>query len=169
MAAKNNLTIAEGRVAALYYVVKDPEGRELDSNKTRGHKPLVLLFGAGNVVKGLEKLIEGKRKNDFVSGEVAPADAYGERSDALVETLDRSTIPVEAELVTGMLLSGTDRNGKPRTAVVTAIEGDQVTLDSNHPMAGKTLTFEVTIAGVREATAEELEHGHVHGPGGHKH
>ena len=169
MTTKRELTAGPGRVVAVYYKAFDPDGRELDTSDRLGHRPLVFLFGAGNVLPGLEALVEGKRKDDFVDGVVAPEQAYGVRRDELVEVVERDKIPLQSELAAGMRLDGVDGQGRRASALITAIEGSRVTLDRNHPLAGVPIRFEVTLAGVREARPEELEHGHPHGPGGHHH
>jgi FKBP-type peptidyl-prolyl cis-trans isomerase SlyD len=169
MTPKPELTAGPGRVVAVFYKAFDPQGRELDSSARLGHRPLVFLWGAGNVLPGLEKLVEGKRKDDFVSGVVEPEDAYGMRRPELVEVVERDRIPVQSELAAGMRLDGVDAQGRRASALITAVEGSRVTVDRNHPMAGVPIRFEVTLAGVREARPEEVQHGHPHGPGGHHH
>jgi FKBP-type peptidyl-prolyl cis-trans isomerase SlyD len=169
MSPSRDLPVGPGHVVAVFFKAFDSEGRLLDSSDRMGHKPLVFLFGAGNVMPGLEKLLEGKRKDDYVVGTVAPADAYGEHDPARVEVVEREKIPLEGELAAGMRLDGRDPQGRRVSALITAVEEGRVTLDRNHPMAGRPIRFEVTVAGVRAATQEERDHGHPHGPGGHKH
>jgi len=169
MSTKQELTVGPQRVVAVFYKVFDEKGRELDSSARLGHKPLTFLFGAGNVMRGIEKALEGKRKDEFVSGTIPAEDAYGLRRPELVETVARARLPVEGELAVGMQLGGVDPQGRRFAARVTAVEGDQITLDRNHPLADQPVRFEVTVAGVRAATSEELTHGHPHGPGGHHH
>lgn len=169
MGPSRDLPVAAGRVVAVYFKALDEQGRVLDSSERLGHKPLVFLFGSPSVLPGLQKLLEGKRKDDFVSGVVAPEDAYGVHTPKLVEVLRRDRIPVQGELKPGTRLEGYDPQGRRMSALITAVEGDQVTIDRNHPLAGRSIRFELTVVGVREATSEELEHGHPHGPGGHRH
>lgn len=169
MSAAHGLTAGPGRVVAVFFKALDEQGRLLDSSERLGHKPLVFLFGANNVLPGLEKLLEGKKKDDFVSGLVEPQDAYGVRRDALIEVVRRDRIPLQGELKAGMRLDGFDPGGRRISALIAKVEGDQVTVDRNHPLAGQSIRFEATVAGVRPATKEELEHSHVHGAGGHAH
>jgi FKBP-type peptidyl-prolyl cis-trans isomerase SlyD len=169
MNAASELTVGPGRVVAIFFKALDEHGRVLDSSERLGHKPLVFLYGANSVLPGLEKLLEGKKKDDFVSGLVAPEDAYGVRRDALVEVVKRDRIPVQGELKAGMRLDGYDPGGRRVSALIAKVEGNEVTIDRNHPLAGTSIRFEATVAGVRPATKEELEHSHVHGPGGHAH
>jgi FKBP-type peptidyl-prolyl cis-trans isomerase SlyD len=169
MSQNKDLTVGPERVVAIFYRALDEQGVEIDSSARLGHKPLVFLYGAGNVMRGLEKMLDGKRKDDFVAGLVQPADAYGVRRAELVEIVLRSNIAIDKELSVGMQLGGTDPQGRRFAARIAAVDGDKVTLDRNHPLADKPIRFEVTVAGVRPATAEELAHGHPHGPGGHGH
>lgn len=169
MSTSKDLAVGPERVVAVFYKIFDEQGGELDSSARLGHKPLTFLYGAGNVMRGLEKALDGKRKDDFVSGTIAPEDAYGRRRPELVETVARAKLPIQGELAVGMQLGGVDPQGRRFAARVTAIEGDQVTLDRNHPLADRSIRFELTVAGVRPATSEEIAHGHPHGPGGHHH
>jgi FKBP-type peptidyl-prolyl cis-trans isomerase SlyD len=169
MSPSRDLTVGPGRVVGVYFKAYDDQGQLLDSSDRLGHRPLVFLFGAGNVMPGLEELLEGRRKNDFVEGTLAPAQAYGEHQSKWIETVEREKIPVQGELAVGMRLDGFDPSGRRVSALVTRIEEGRVTLDRNHPMAGRSIRFEATVAGVREATPEEIEHGHPHGLGGHQH
>jgi FKBP-type peptidyl-prolyl cis-trans isomerase SlyD len=169
MTQARDLTVGPGRVVSIFFKVLDEQGRVLDSSDRLGHKPLVFLCGANNVLPGLEKLLEGKRKDDFVSGVIAPEDAYGARHEKLVETVRRDRIPVQGDLRAGMRLDGYDPNGRRISALIAGVDGDEVTIDRNHPLAGQSIRFEATVASVRAATKEELEHSHVHGPGGHAH
>lgn len=169
MTSPKELTVGPERVVAVFYKLFDDAGNLLDSSARMGHKPLSFLFGAGNVLRGLEKALEGKKKDDFVEVNVTPEDGYGVRREEMVATVQRNQLQVQGDLQVGMQLGGVDPQGRRFAAMITAIEGDQVTIDRNHPLADKTLRFEVTVAGVRAATPEELAHGHPHGPGGHQH
>ena len=169
MSSPSDMVFGPGRVIGIYYTVRDAKGRLVDSSAQHGSRPMAVLAQAGNVVPGLERGLVGKKKNERFDLQVAAEDAFGLPKPELIETIARDALPVEGELRTGMRLSGRDRQGRPLQAMVTAVAGDQVTLDRNHPLAGQSLSFEVTVVGVREATAEEKAHGHAHGPGGHTH
>jgi FKBP-type peptidyl-prolyl cis-trans isomerase SlyD len=162
------LAVADGRVVAIYYTLRDESGKVLDTNR-QGGKPLVYLQGAGHVVAGLERALAGKLKDDFVSVEVPPEDGYGAPKPELFQELDRGAFPPDLDLAPGRRLAATGPDGRRAVVTVAKVEGDAITIDRNHPLAGRTLHYEVTIAGVREATEVEREHGHVHGPGGHDH
>ncbi|MBV8806827.1 MAG: peptidylprolyl isomerase [Sinobacteraceae bacterium] len=151
-------------VVTFNYTLKDDDGTVIDSSSP--DEPLAYLHGHGNLVPGLERELEGKAAPDKLSVKVAPADGYGEYSRELIQKVPRRALKGIAKITVGMRLQAQTEQG-PRPVTVTAVTGDMITLDGNHPLAGKNLNFDIEILDVREATAEELEHGHVHGPGGH--
>jgi FKBP-type peptidyl-prolyl cis-trans isomerase SlyD len=158
--------IAADRVVLIHYTLKDDDGAVIDSSE--GAEPLAYIQGHGNLVAGLEKALEGKQGGDAVSVSVPPADGYGKRDAALVQRVPKRSMQGSGEIRKGMQFQARTDEGM-RVFTVTAVAGDMVTLDGNHPLADKTLNFDVQIVSVREATNEELEHGHVHGAGGHHH
>lgn len=162
------MTITQNKVVSMHYTLKDEQGNVLDSSE--GRDPLAYIQGIGNIIPGLESQLEGKAKGDKVNAVVEPKDGYGERSDEMLHKVPLSGFQSEGDesLTAGMQVQ-VETNQGPTVAMVAAVEGDEVTLDMNHPLAGVTLTFDVEIMDVREAEAEELDHGHVHGPGGHQH
>lgn len=168
MAPQNEQLIADGKVVALYYTLKDDAGEVLDTNR-KGGRPLAYLHGMRQLVPGLEKALAGKKKDDALQVAVPPEEAYGPRDESRMEKILRKALPDGTDVRPGMSLGGYDPNGRPMSARILAVEGDEITIDRNHPLAGKTLHFDVLVVGVRDATAEEKAHGHVHGPGGHKH
>jgi FKBP-type peptidyl-prolyl cis-trans isomerase SlyD len=153
-------------VVTIGYTLKDDAGLVLDSSE--GGDPLTYLQGGGNIVPGLERALEGKGAGDRLSVTLSPDDGYGARDESLKTTIparqlqvqDRSQVKV-GERYRAWLADGA------HVVLVTAIDGDQVSVDGNHPLAGMALHFDVTVVEVRKATAQELSHGHVHGPGGH--
>jgi FKBP-type peptidyl-prolyl cis-trans isomerase SlyD len=151
------------RAVTFHYSLRDDDGTVLDSSE--GQEPLTYLHGEGNVVPGLEKALQGKQAGDEVKATVSPEEGYGQRDDSNIRNVPRRRLP-EGKIQPGMRMR-LDTEGGPISALVTAVKGDYVTIDGNHPLAGMTLHFDVKIVSVRDATAEELEHGHVHGPGGH--
>jgi FKBP-type peptidyl-prolyl cis-trans isomerase SlyD len=151
------------RAVTFHYSLRDDEGTVLDSSE--GSEPLTYLHGEGNIVPGLEKALLGKQAGDEVKATVSPEEGYGQRDDGNIRNVPRRRLP-EGKIEPGMRLRLQTEEGQI-SALVTAVRGDYVTIDGNHPLAGMTLHFDVKIVEVREATAEELEHGHVHGPGGH--
>ena len=160
------MTVAKNTVPAIEYTVSFAGGEVLESSK--GEAPLEYLHGAGDLVPGLEAALEGKQSGDEVSTDVPPGMAYGERDDSLRRAVARSELASLGELEAGMRFEAETSSGT-EIQIVVSVDGDEVTVDGNHPLAGRTLHFDVEIVGVREATEEEIAHGHVHGPGGHHH
>ncbi|MFZ5654791.1 MAG: FKBP-type peptidyl-prolyl cis-trans isomerase [Pseudomonadota bacterium] len=156
------MTIAANSVVAIHYLLTDERGVTLDASAP--DQPLVYLHGAGNLIPALERELTGRGAGEHFTAVIPPREAYGERVEELVQEVPRNLFREDQDVAVGMRFSGSTPQG-PISVVVTGIEGDRVTLDGNHPLAGKTLHFEVTIAAVRAATEEELRHGHLHGPG----
>ena len=160
------MKIAQEKVVSIHYTLKNAEGSVLDSSS--GSDPLAYLHGAGNIIPGLESALEGKEAGEKLAVTVEPGQGYGDRDERLVQDVPRAAFKDVQELAPGMQFQAQGPQGT-RLVVVTQVAEETVTVDANHPLAGQTLHFEVEVAEVRDATAEELEHGHVHGPGGHHH
>jgi FKBP-type peptidyl-prolyl cis-trans isomerase SlyD len=158
--------IEKNRVVQLHYTLRDDQGTVIDASGGRG--PLTYLHGKGNLIVGLEQALAGKAAGDKLDVTVAPDQGYGPRDDRLVQILPRSKFEEVAELQPGMQVRASGPQGT-RLVTVIKVERDFVTIDGNHPLAGRTLHFSVEIADVRKATHEEVSHGHAHGPGGHHH
>jgi len=158
--------IAADKVVLIHYTLKDDSGAVLDSSA--GGEPLAYIQGHGNLVPGLEKALEGKQGGTNLTVTLAPADGYGIREEKLVQRVPRRSLQGAGEIKKGMQFQARADDGM-RVFTVTGIAGDMVMLDGNHPLADQTLHFDVEVVSVREATTEELEHGHVHGAGGHHH
>ncbi|MCC5856407.1 MAG: peptidylprolyl isomerase [Idiomarina sp.] len=158
-------TISQDKAVTIHYAVKNPDGVTLDQSSEE--RPLAFIFGRGMLIPGLEKALEGKSAGDELNTVVPAAEAYGERHDGLIQTVPKQLFG-EQEVTPGMQFRASTDNGDQSVVVVEVTDTD-VTVDGNHPLAGLDLTFDVTVIEVREATAEELDHGHVHGPGGHEH
>jgi FKBP-type peptidyl-prolyl cis-trans isomerase SlyD len=146
--------------------LKGDDGAVIDSSA--GAEPLAYIQGHGNLVVGLEKALEGRKDGDTLAVSVAPADGYGIHNADLIQRVPKRSMQGSGEIKKGMQFQAQTDDGV-RVFTVTAVVGDMVTLDGNHPLADKTLHFDVQVVSVREATTEELEHGHVHGAGGHHH
>jgi FKBP-type peptidyl-prolyl cis-trans isomerase SlyD len=159
------MNVAQNAVVLIHYKLTNDAGETLDES---GDQPLAYLHGNGNIIPGLENALEGKKAGDKLSVKIPPEDAYGEHDKSLVQRIPRRALKNIPNIRVGMQLQAHTEHG-PRTITITQIVGDMVTVDGNHPLAGQNLNFEVEIADVREATEEELSHGHVHGPGGHDH
>jgi len=161
------MKIASNKVATLHYTLKDDKGALIESSV--GNEPLTYIHGIGNLIPGLEDKLEGKQAGDKLSVVVKPEDAYGERDEELIEEVERAEFDDGEELEVGKEFQYDDEDGNVFHVRVVKIDEKTVTIDGNHPLAGQTLAFEVEVLGVRDASAEELEHGHVHGPEGHHH
>jgi len=160
------MSITRDQVVSIHYTLRDDAGAVIDASAAG--EPLAYLHGHGNLIPGLERELTGRSAGERLAVKIAPADAYGEYDPQLVQRVPRRALRGVAEVRVGTQLHAQTAAG-PRAVTVTQLVGDMVTLDANHPLAGKSLHFEVEIAAVRAATAEELAHGHVHGPGGHAH
>ncbi|MBX9914174.1 MAG: peptidylprolyl isomerase [Pseudomonadaceae bacterium] len=161
------MLIAANKAVSIDYTLTNDAGEVIDSSA--GGAPLAYLQGAGNIIVGLEKALEGKQAGDELTVSVEPQDAYGEYSAELVATLGRDMFEGVEEMEVGMQFHASAPDGGMQIVTVRALEGDDVIVDGNHPLAGQRLTFAVKIVSVRDASAEELAHGHIHGEGGHHH
>lgn len=160
------MKVGDGSVVSFHYKLTDRDGQTIDSSE--GEEPLTYLHGHENIITGLEYALEGREPGDKFQVEVTPEGGYGERNDELIETVDRSNFEVPGKLEPGMQFRAQFAGGE-RIVTVQDIEGDTVTVDGNHPLAGQTLVFDVEVTEVREATQEEISHGHVHSHGAHGH
>jgi FKBP-type peptidyl-prolyl cis-trans isomerase SlyD len=158
------LAIKKDSVVSFQYTLKDDAGEIIDSSEPS--EPLAYLHGHGNLVPGLERELEGKNAGDKLNVRISPTDGYGEYSKDLVQKVPRRSLKGIAKITVGMRLHAQTAQGQ-RAVTVTNVIGDMVTIDANHPLAGKNLNFDIDISDVREPTEDELAHGHVHGPGGH--
>ena len=160
------MRIAKDTVVAIDYKLTDDDGQVLDSSEAG--QPLSYLHGAGGIIPGLERELDGKEVGDQLQVTLAPADGYGERNEALRQEVSRDQFEGIEELALGMQFR-VDSSAGPMVITIVQIADDVVTIDGNHPLAGVNLNFDVTVQEVRAATDEELQHGHAHGPGGHSH
>jgi FKBP-type peptidyl-prolyl cis-trans isomerase SlyD len=160
------LQIEKNRVVLLHYTLKDDDGTVIDSSS--GRPPMSYLHGKNNIIPGLEQALAGKSAGEKVEVSVAPEQGYGRRDDRLVQIVSRSKFADVGDIQPGMQVRASGAHGA-RIVTVVRVERDFITVDANHPLAGRTLHFTVEIADVRKATHEEVSHGHVHGPGGHQH
>ena len=159
------MKIANNKVATLHYTLKNDDGQVLDQADEAS--PFLYMHGTGGIIKGLESALADKAAGDEFHIMVAPEDAYGIRDDKLTESVQRSMfegIPDE-ELVAGAQFHASTAHGE-QVIVIAGVEGDTIKIDANHPLAGETLHFDVTVKDIRDATEEEISHGHVHAPGG---
>jgi FKBP-type peptidyl-prolyl cis-trans isomerase SlyD len=158
------MTIQRNKVVTINYTLTDETGSLIESSE--GQEPLTYLHGVGNLIPGLEASLEGKSAGASMKVSVPPEEAYGVWDQEKVMDIPKSQFSGVESVEAGMQFSVQSEAGE-EVVTVSKVEGDTVTIDANHPLAGRTLTFDVTIVGIRDATAEELDHGHVHGHGGH--
>ncbi|MEZ5490615.1 MAG: peptidylprolyl isomerase [Gammaproteobacteria bacterium] len=158
--------IGKHSVVSIHYTLKDDEGQVMDSSE--GREPLAYLHGENNLIPGLESELQGKTVGSRFETIIEPKDAYGETNDELVQTIGKQMFQGVEEIEPGMTFIAQGEGGQQRQVRVVEVDEENVTIDANHPMAGKTLHFDVEVVEVREATPQEIEHGHVHG-GGHDH
>ena len=150
-------------VVTFHYTLRDPQGRLLDTSA--GGQPISYLEGAGQIIDGLDEALRGVASGVKQRVEVPAAKAYGERDDTQVQRVLKALLPVEGDLKPGDQFKAGEDAFAPIVTVVD-VEGDEVVLDANHPLAGVDLVFDVEVISVRAASAEELEHGHAHQGGG---
>lgn len=161
------MQIAKDSVVAIDYTLTDSAGQVLDTSK--GRESLSYLHGQGHIIPGLEAALAGKVAGDELKVSIPPEQAYGLRDDRMVQNVPSSAFSGVAQIQPGMQFQANTPGG-PRIVTVVGIEGDEVKIDANHPLAGVTLNFDVKIMNVRQATADELSHGHSHDHGhGHGH
>ena len=161
------MTIKENSAVSFHYTLTDDDGQTLDSSA--GKDPLAYLHGAGNIIPGLESALEGKKVGDAMTVSVRAAEGYGEVQKELIQEVPRESFQGVDSIEVGMQVEAQTGQGGNVPVTVTEVTDTIVTVDGNHPLAGKNLTFEVSIEEVRDATEEEQAHGHVHGVGGHQH
>ena len=155
------MQIAQNKVAIITYTLTNVNGEIMD--QANEEQPFAFIAGTGNIIPGLDSALEGKSAGDTVKVTIAPEDAYGERNDTLTQVVPMEMFQGVDKVEPGMQFQAQTNQGVS-VVTVTKVEDGQVTIDGNHPLAGETLNFDVTVVDVRDATADELEHGHVHGP-----
>ena len=160
------MKVTRDKVVSLRYTLRGDSGDTIDSSA--GGEPLAYVHGNGSLLPALEQELEGHTAGDKLAVRLAAKDGYGERDESLVQSLERKTLATIGKLKVGTQFHAQVPGGA-RVMTITAVEKAKVTVDGNHPLAGQNLHFEVEVVEVRDATAEELAHGHVHGPGGHHH
>jgi FKBP-type peptidyl-prolyl cis-trans isomerase SlyD len=160
------MNIEQDKVVSIHYTLKNNDGKIIDTSS--GGEPLAYLHGSGNIIVGLERALEGRKVGDKFKVRIEPADAYGPRDASLLQQVPRRSLQGLGKITPGMQFQSKTPQGM-RVFKVLKVIGDMVAVDGNHPLAGETLNFEIEIASVRDASPEEIDHGHIHGPGGHHH
>ncbi|MFC6635382.1 FKBP-type peptidyl-prolyl cis-trans isomerase [Microbulbifer taiwanensis] len=154
------MKIANHSVVEMHYTLKDADGTVIDSSADS--EPLKYLQGVGNIIPGLEKEMLEKAAGDKFTAVIQPEEAYGAQNPELIQTLPRSAFGGVEELEVGMAFRAQSTEGQPIEVEIIDIDGDNVTINGNHPLAGVELHFDIEVVSVREATPEEIDHGHVH-------
>ncbi len=160
------MQIAEKKVVTLNYTLKDNDGTLIDESSDSS---FIYLQGASNIIPGLEKAVVGKTSGDKMSVTIAPEEAYGVRDDSRIEEVPRDMFPADVDIEPGMQFHAEGPDGQAISIVVVEVKEDKINIDGNHPLAGVELNFDVEVMEVRDATEEEIEHGHVHSAHGHDH
>jgi FKBP-type peptidyl-prolyl cis-trans isomerase SlyD len=160
------MSITKDKVVSFHYTLTDSAGEQLESSRERD--PMKYLHGTGGIIPGLEKAMEGKSAGDSFTVTVEPAEAYGEKRSANIQRVSAKHFKQPRKLKPGQMVVLQTRDGPVQVTVV-KVGRFNIDVDANHPMAGQTLTFDVEVMGVGDASEEEVTHGHVHGPGGVEH
>ncbi|MFT4606493.1 MAG: FKBP-type peptidyl-prolyl cis-trans isomerase SlyD [Urechidicola sp.] len=155
-----SLTITDNLVVSITYTLTNDDSTVLDSTEESG--PMDYLHGAENIIPGLEDGLEGKKVGDKLKVRVDPEDGYGEVFTELMQVVDIAAFEGVELVEAGMQFESETDEGELEIVTIKSIDGNEVTIDANHPLAGVTLNFDVEVVGVREATTEEIEHEHVH-------
>jgi FKBP-type peptidyl-prolyl cis-trans isomerase SlyD len=161
------MSLAQNKVVTFNYTLKDDDGNILDS--TSGSSPFAFLSGNGQILPKLEEALNGMLLGTKKNVKINAADAYGEYNEGAVQQVDRTNFPKDADLQPGMQFMANSPDGNQMPFIISEVKDDNIKIDFNHPLAGKNLEFDVELLDIRDATSEELAHGHVHGPGGHHH
>jgi len=158
------MQIADNMAVSIHYTLTNDDGEVLDSSI--GDEALVYLHGTGNIIPGLETELHGKAVGDKFKVRIPAEDAYGEQNDEMIQVIPREMFEGIEEIELGMQFHADVGSGSGEVTIVN-IDGDDITIDGNHPLAGLALTFDVEVMAVRPATEEEAAHGHIHGAGCH--
>lgn len=154
------MLVGDKMVVSISYTLTNSEGEVMDQSPE--NEPLQYLHGAAGIIPGLENELKGKAVGSEFDVTISPEEAYGERIDEMVQVAPKSAFPADAELTVGMQFTSQTPDGQQIMVTITDISDDQITIDGNHPLAGLTLHFTGKIENIREASAEELDHGHAH-------
>ncbi len=153
------MTIQNNKVITINYVLKDDQGILIDESKDGS---FCYLHGASNIIPGMEDALDGHSKGDEFNLVIEPADAYGEYNPNLTQVVDRTMFEGNDDIKAGMQFQAQDQQGHVMIITVSDVDGDNITIDGNHPLAGITLHYDIEVVDIRDATEDELSHGHVH-------
>ncbi len=158
------MTIDDNKAVSLAYTLTDDEGTIIDKSDDGSFE---YLHGASNIIPGLENALTGKKVGDKFDVTIDPADGYGERNEEMIQVVGRDMFNPEDEISPGMQFHAQSPDGQMVVVTVADVNDENVTIDGNHPLAGVRLNFAVEVLALREASSEEIDHGHTHGPHGH--
>ena len=158
------MQITANSVVTIDYVLTNDEGEVIDRSENGA---FCYLHGARNIIPGLENALAGKTTGDSLSVSVQPEEGYGVRDEAMLQVISREMFGPDQEIDAGMQFHAQGPQGETMVITVKQVDGDDITVDGNHPLAGVNLNFTVSVVDIRDATQEEIEHGHAHGPDGH--
>lgn len=162
------MRIEKDNVVSIHYSVADADGERIESSRERG-RPIEILVGRGGIIAGVEKALLGRTQGDRFTVDVEPAEAYGERTEANLQRVPKKYFRDGSRLRPGMSTMLSMKQGGERLVTVHKVGSSIIDVDLNHPLAGRTLQFDVEIIAIREAADEELAHGHVHAADGKHH
>ena len=160
------MQIADQKVVVLHYTLTDNEGKLIDKSDDGS---FAYLHGARNIIPGLESALSGKAAGDELKVSIPPEEGYGQRDENMLQEVPKTMFEDDSQIAVGSQFHAQGPNGEMLVVTVMEVNDDNVVVDGNHPLAGVELNFEVMVVEVRDASDEEIEHGHVHGPGGHHH
>ena len=160
------MQIGDQKVVTLHYTLTDNDGKVIDKSEDGS---FAYLHGASNIIPGLEDALTGKSAGEEMSVSVSPEQAYGVRDESMLQQVPKNMFEDAAQIAVGTQFHAQGPNGEMLVVTVLEVEEEHVVVDGNHPLAGVELNFDVKIIDVRDASEEEVEHGHVHAPGGHHH
>lgn len=160
------MQIGPNSVVTLHYTLKDNDGNVIDQSEDGS---FLYLHGAMNIIPGLENALTGKTSGEELSVKVTPEEGYGEKDPQKIQEVPKEMFEDAGQIQVGVQFHAQAPDGQAMVVTVIEVRDDVVVIDANHPLAGVELNFDVKIADVREASEEEISHGHVHGPGGHEH
>lgn len=161
------MPIAQNKIVTFNYTLKDDTGNVLDS--TEGSTPFSFLSGNGQILPKLENAMEGMLVGSKKNVKISAPDAYGTYNENAVQQVDRTNFPENTDLQPGMQFVANSPEGNQMPFIISEVQDNNIKIDFNHPLAGKNLEFDVELIDIRDATAEEIAHGHAHGAGGHHH
>ena len=153
------MTIQTKKVVTIDYVLKDEKGELIDQSQDGS---FCYLHGANNIIPGMEDALTGRTKGDEFKLVIEPKDAYGEYNPNMTQTVDRAMFDTNDDIKVGMQFQAQNEQGHMMMITVSKIDGDKITIDGNHPLAGETLHYDIKVVDIRDATDDELSHGHVH-------